>query len=63
MNADDATDVIYTPRAGDVAHADLVAYHLDVESKYVLRDWLQDMIQCVRPDKIAVIDALRQSEA
>ena len=59
---DNATDVIYTPRAGDNAHADLVAYHLDAENKYVLRDWLQDSIQCVKPDKIGVLDALRQPE-
>jgi hypothetical protein len=60
---DNATDVIYTPRARDNAHADLVAYHLDAEYKYVLRDWLQDSIQCVRRDKIEAIDALRQDEA
>jgi hypothetical protein len=57
-----ATDVIYTPRVGDSAHADLVAYHLEVENKYVLRDWLQDSIQCVRPDQIDVIYVLRQAE-
>jgi hypothetical protein len=53
-NDDNASDVIHTPRVGDNAHADLVAYHLDVENKYVLRDWLQDSIQCVRPGKIGL---------
>lgn len=61
-NEDNATDVIYTPRVGDNAHADLVAYQLAAENKYVLRDWLQDSIQCVKPDKLEVIDALRQPD-
>jgi hypothetical protein len=61
-NEDNATDVIYTPRLGDSAHADLVADHLEVQNKYVLRDWLQDSIQCVRPDQIDAIDVLRQAE-
>jgi hypothetical protein len=60
-NEDTATDVLYTPRAGQEAHADLVAYRLDVERKYVLRDWLQDSIQCVRRGKIAAIEALRRA--
>jgi hypothetical protein len=56
---ENATDVIYTPRVGDNAHADLVAYHLDPEDKYILRDWLQEPIQCVKPNKAEIIDALR----
>jgi hypothetical protein len=60
---DNATDVVYTPRAANSAHADLVAYHLPLEDKYVLRDWLQDSIQCVRPDKLEAIDALRRADA
>ncbi len=58
---DNATDVLYTPRVDDNAQADLVAYQLDVASKYDLRDWLQDSIQYVRHGKIEVIDALRRA--
>lgn len=59
-NPDLATDVIYTPTA-DPAHADLVSYRLTIESKYALRDWLQDSIRCVGPDDLGAIDALRQA--
>ncbi len=58
-NTDLATDVVYTPTA-DTAHADLVSYRLGIESKYALRDWLQDSIRCVRSDYIGAIHALRR---
>lgn len=59
-NDDQATDVIYTPTA-DPAHADTVAYRLKVEDKYFIRDWLQDIVVCAKPDNLGAIDALRQA--
>jgi hypothetical protein len=54
------TDVIYTPKPGDVAHADLVAYGPTADNKYVIRDWLQDFIQAIRPNNCAAIEVLRR---
>ena len=57
------TDVIFTPN-NDPAHGDLVAYGFTQEPtqehRYLIREWLQDFIQYVRPDKCAVIEALRR---
>ena len=57
------TDVIYTPidEPGhqDVAHADLVAYGADQANRFLIRDWLQEFIQYVRPDQCAVVEQLR----
>lgn len=58
-NPDLATDVVYTPTA-DPAHADLVSYRLSTESKYALRDWLQDSIRCANVDDVGAIDTLRR---
>ena len=59
-NPDLVTDVVYTPTA-DRSHADLVSYRLNIESKYALRDWLQESIRCARSDDLGAIDALRLS--
>jgi hypothetical protein len=53
------TDVIYTPKPKDVAHADLVAFGPSVEHRYLMRDWLQDFIQYASPGNCAIIEALR----
>jgi hypothetical protein len=57
------TDVIYTPidEAGhrDQAHADLVAHRLGRDQRFLIRDWLQDFIQCIRPDQCSVLEPLR----
>ena len=55
------TDVFYTPKNGDAAHADLVSYGPDVDHKHLLRDWLQDFIQCVPSSRCGVIEALRHA--
>lgn len=55
------TDVIYTPKPDDGAHADFVAF--GAADKFVIRDWLQDMLRTVRPDGLAAIDALRKPPA
>jgi hypothetical protein len=52
-------NVIYTPQASNEAHADLVSYGT-AEDKYRLRDWLQDIVQCVRSDKVEAIEPLRE---
>jgi hypothetical protein len=57
------TDVFYTPKEDDKAHADLAIYGSTVENKFAIRDWLQESIQCVRPDKCEVIEALRPTQA
>ena len=54
------TDVIYTPNA-DTAHADLVAYGPTFENRYLIRDWLQEFIQCARPGHCGTIEALRRA--
>jgi hypothetical protein len=59
------TDVIYTPidrnEYKDPAHADLVAYGPapTPPDRFLFRDWLQDLIQCVRPHQCAVVEQLR----
>lgn len=53
------TDVVFTPRDGDGAHADLVAYGPDAEHKFALRDWLQDFIQAVASTQCNVVEQLR----
>ena len=52
------TDVIYTPRPGDGAHADFVAF--GPADKFVIRDWLQDILRTVGPDGLGAIESLRQ---
>lgn len=55
------TDVIYTPYDQDSAHADVAVYNAAGEAHvFAVRDWLQDLIKCVKPDDLAVICALRQ---
>ena len=56
------TDVIFTPTA-DPAHADLVAYGPTEESKFLIRDWLQDFIQVVRAEQADLVEGLRKPEA
>src|SRR6266566_8662927 len=53
-------DIIYTPRDEDTAHSDVAVYNA-TEKRHVfaVRDWLQDFIQHVRPNKLAAICALR----
>ncbi|TPK63859.1 hypothetical protein FJ930_26120 [Mesorhizobium sp. B2-4-15] len=53
------TDIVYTPRAGDNAHADHVAYGPTAEHKFALRDWLQDFIQAVDSTQCNVVEQLR----
>ena len=53
------TDVIYTPNAIDEAHADLVAYGPTHANRYLIRDWLQEFIQCVRAQNCAAVEQLR----
>jgi hypothetical protein len=53
------TDVVYTPKPTDNAHADLVAYADNIDNRNALRDWLQDFIQCVPVTKCAMLEALR----
>jgi hypothetical protein len=53
------TDVIFSPN-NDPAHADIVAYGPTAENKFVIRDWLQDMIQFFKADNCSVIEALRK---
>jgi hypothetical protein len=52
------TNVIYTPKADDEAHADLVAF--GPADKFVVRGWLQDILHSVRPDGLATVEALRR---
>ena len=63
VNTGCPTDVIYTPinEPGhqDVAHADLVAYGPDRANRFLIRDWLQEFIQYVRPNQCTVIEQLR----
>jgi hypothetical protein len=51
------SDVTYSPKLDDRAHADFIAF--GAADKFVIRDWLQDMLQIVRPDGLAAIEALR----
>ena len=53
------TDVIFTPRRGDPAHADLVVYNLD--DKFAFRDWMQENILCVRANEVDKVDAISSS--
>lgn len=53
------TDVVFTPRDGDDAHADLVGYGPGAEHKFALRDWLQDFIQAVSSTQCNVVEQLR----
>jgi hypothetical protein len=55
-------DVIYTPQSGDQAHADVVTYGPTVEDRYVLRDWLQELVLYAAPGKCDVIEQLRSTE-
>jgi hypothetical protein len=52
-------DVVYTPKIHDSAHADLVIYGSNPENKFAVRDWLQEFIQYIKPDRCATIEALR----
>jgi hypothetical protein len=51
--------VCYTPREGDNAHADLVTHNTNDENKKEIRDWLQEMIQGVKPDKLSAVCSMR----
>lgn len=51
-------DVIFTPNE-DEAHADVVAYDLPETDKYVLRDWLQELVSYAAPGECDDIEALR----
>jgi hypothetical protein len=53
------TDVCYTPLARDNAHSDLVTHNMTDETKKEVRDWLQDMIQAIKPDKLSAVCAMR----
>lgn len=53
------TDVIYTPKNDDKAHADLVAFGPSIEHRYLMREWLQDFIQYAAPGNCAIIEAMR----
>lgn len=57
------TDVIYTPKNADIAHADIVAYGPSVEHRYLMRDWLQDIIQYAAPGNCGIIETLRTTLA
>jgi hypothetical protein len=54
------TDVVYTPKVHDNAHGDFVAFDTTDENRFEIRDWLQDFIQHVRPDKLSAVETLRQ---
>jgi hypothetical protein len=59
------TEVCYTPvntpARQDQAHADLVTSKVTDESNKEVRDWLQDIIQAVKPDKLPAVCSMRQS--
>jgi hypothetical protein len=57
------TDVIYTPVvAADEAHSDLTVKHAVTEDDLrELRDWLQDNIFYVKPDKLSAVCTLREN--
>jgi len=57
------TGVYYTPNE-DYAHSDFAVFaHMNRSMMHQLRDWLQDFIQCVKPEKAAVtINALRPQD-
>jgi hypothetical protein len=59
------TDVYYTPKATDNAHADLVAFGLGptVEHRFLFREWLQEFIQLAAANNCAIIEQLRPSGA
>jgi hypothetical protein len=58
------TDVYYTPKDYDNAHADFVSFKTkDKIDYYEVRDWLQDFIQHVKPDKLEAVEALRPAAA
>jgi len=59
------TDVIYTPLERDPAHADFVAFNVGNDLDYFqVRDWLQDIIQYVKPEKVEAVEvALRAAAA
>jgi hypothetical protein len=56
-------DVIYTPRSGDDAHADLVSVKQSNEAIAELRDWLQDNLRIITASRNDEIDDLRKSMA
>jgi hypothetical protein len=54
---------MYTPLVEprrDDAHADLVTFLLTMADKQTLRDWLQKVVSCARPDKLNEIEKLRK---
>jgi hypothetical protein len=59
-------DVIYTPFEevggnGDKAHADFVIFRAtDKADITAVRDWLQDLVRCVKPEQLATVRALRE---
>lgn len=44
------TDVVYTPKSDDTAHADIVFSKTEADDLPELRDWLQSTLIAVRPD-------------
>jgi hypothetical protein len=55
------TDVVHTP-SDDAAHGDVIAFGTTDEDRFILRDWLQDFIQYVRPNLLAAVEALRSNQ-
>jgi len=53
------TDVRYTPLNGKTAHADLVTFKTGQEDRKEIRDWLQEMIQAVRSEKLPAVCSMR----
>jgi hypothetical protein len=55
------TDVFFTPKETDKAHADLVAFGPTVEHRFLIREWLQEFIQYAAPDNCIIVEQLRPS--
>jgi hypothetical protein len=56
-----STDVYYTPTERDEAHSDFVIFGIeDKDDIFQVRDWLQDFVQYVKPQRLAAVEALRR---
>ena len=53
------TDVFFTPKPHDCAHADVAAFGPTIEECYLLRDWLQDIIRYAPPGNCHEVEKLR----
>ena|ERR1700674_1114649 len=53
------TDVRYTPLPDNNAHSDLVTFHTTDDHRHEIRDWLQEMIQAVKPDRLIAVCSMR----